>query len=198
MHPVSCLLAQSNGVHKQGPNNNSYCQKNLSRSDKVCSQGSQVGDLKCCRLADGSTEHARACGSISLRYAEKLLLLLSMRLPRTEQLVAVRLLLRPREMGHENTKWKGPGATMGRARHLIFPNRPETCSRQCVVKVSISNRPSIIACALWPAHICPGAVQLPAMPSGPQTSQLLSTPSVKKNVPTMLLCLSSTSVAPPP
>ena len=112
------VRACSNGVHK------------------VCSQGSQVGDLKCCRLADGSTEHARACGSISLRYAEKLLLLLSMRLPRTEQLVAVRLLLRPRERRHEHTKWKGPGATMGRARHLIFPNRPETCSRQCVVKVS--------------------------------------------------------------
>ena len=80
------VRACSNGVHK------------------VCSQGSQVGDLKCCRLADGSTEHARACGSISLRYAEKLLLLLSMRLPRTEQLVAVRLLLRPREMRHENGK----------------------------------------------------------------------------------------------
>ena len=159
--------------------------------------------MKCCRLAGGSTEHARACGSISLRYAEKLLLLLSMRLPRTEQLVAVRLLLRQRETRHEKTKWIGPGATMGLARHLIFPNRPETCSRQCVVKVSISNRPSIIGIApnsprLWPAHICPEAVKLPAMPSGPQTSQLLSTPSVKKNVPTMLLCLSSTSVAPPP
>ena len=89
---------------------------------------------------------------------------------------------------------------MGRARHLIFPNRPETCSRQCVVKVSISNRPSIIGIAhlsprLWPAHICPEAVKLPAMPSGPQTSRLVSTPSVKKNVPTMLLCLSSTYAA---
>ena len=42
VHPPT-VRACSNGVHK------------------VCSQGSQVGDLKCCRLADGSTEHARAC-----------------------------------------------------------------------------------------------------------------------------------------
>ena len=49
-------------------------------------------------------------------------------------------------------QWKGPGATMGRARHLIFPNRPETCSRQRASR-TMRNRPyPVLKCSScsWP------------------------------------------------